>query len=225
MIGSLLLLGVSQVFDWRSVYDETALSKAIKKVVDDSIPTITTSINNNIDQKFAVADRDKFEPLKSQVADLKTQVAVLQKSVDLLERLGPVRQLKADAVKLGIKDPQIASLELKPRNGFTSVYSVHKDGKVIGSVQINYAIDEVEKDSITLVADGSVFDGAVLYSKFGPIREKFSLSLKTFTFRWTGVTPGGKNIALPELKIAILQRSFDSNTLILASGISDQPKT
>src|SRR5262249_32640157 len=122
-------------------------------------------------------------------------------------------ELKAQAVKLGIKDPQIVSVDPKVLGMFTADYTQRdRPGSFL---RIDFNIEEVAKDTITLAVRGTVFERGKVWDKFGPSREKISLTRKTFTFHFTGKTTDGKEIPLPAVRFAILKR--DENNLIIAT--------
>ena len=127
-------------------------------------------------------------------------------------------ELKAQALELGIKDPQIVSVDLKARATATAVYS--QRDRPGSFVQLDFDIGEVGKDTITVAVRGTMFDRGKLWSQFGPLRENIPSSRKTFTFHFTGKTTDGREIAFPAVRFAILKR--DQNNLTIATGLSSQ---
>jgi hypothetical protein len=170
---------------------------------------LKTRIVNEINQTLAPISRD--------VGDLKTQVAVLKNSVETLEKLGTVGRLKTQATKLGIKDPQIVSVDLKPQATFTAVYTLNDQPGYF--VRIDYDIEAIEKDTLTMAVHGAVYSGGVVYSQIGRLQAKIPLTHKTVTFNWTGETPDGKKFPFPPVRFAILQRD-ESNFMLSARTIN-----
>jgi hypothetical protein len=157
---------------------------------------------------------------------------VLRNSVETLERLGTVGRLKTQATKFGIKDPQITSVNLKPQ---TSVDQKKPLGTFIATytfqdrpgsyIQINYDIEGIDKDTLTVSVHGAVFDRGVRYSEIERTQEKIPLTQKPFTFEWIGISPDGKKVKLPPLRLAILERDQNTNNLVLATGFASQSTT
>jgi hypothetical protein len=75
-----------------------------------------------------------------------------------------VASLKAQAEKLGIKEPQITSVDLKPQAMFPAIFS--QRDRPDSFVQLDYNIEEVGKDTITVAIRGSIFDRGKLWDQF-----------------------------------------------------------
>src|SRR5262245_62781627 len=73
---------------------------------------LKAQIVNEINQTLVGINRD--------IVDLTTQIAVLKNFVENLEKFSAIGRLKAQAAKLGITDPQITSVDLKPKAMFTA---------------------------------------------------------------------------------------------------------
>ncbi len=164
---------------------------------------------NKINQTLIRINRD--------IVDLTTQIAVLKNFVENLEKFSAIGRLKVQAAKLGIKDPQITSVDLKPRATFTAVYS--QPDRPDSFVRLDYNIEEVGKDTITIAVHATMFDRGKLWDQFGPSRQKIPLARKTFTFRFTGKTSDGKEIPFPVVRLAILDRDEKNNNLTIATGL------
>ena len=157
------------------------------------------------------------------IGDLKTQVAVLKNSIENLEKLGPIGRLKAQATKLGIQDPQINLVDLKPQATFTATFTQRDQPNSF--VRLDFDIEEISKDAITLVIRGNIVDRGKPFDQFGPIRHKIPLTNKTFTFHLTGRTSTGKEIPFPAVRLAFLARDEINNNLTIATGLTSTPST
>src|SRR5262245_443725 len=170
---------------------------------------LKAQIVNEINQTLVRINRD--------IVDLTTQIAVLKNVVANLEKFSAIGRLKAQAAKLGIKDPQITSVDLKPQATFTAVYS--QPDRPDSFVRLDYNIEEVGKDTITIAVHATMFDRGKLWDQFGPLRQKIPLARKTFTFRFTGKTADGKETPFPAVRLAILDRDEKNNNLTIATGL------
>jgi len=187
------------------------------------IPHVFGLFRGDIKNQVVTEINQTLIPITRDIGELKTQIAVLKNSIENLEKFGAVGRFKTQATKLGIKNPQIASVDLKPQATFTALFTLRDQP---GSfVQMDYDIEEVSKDAITVAVRGTIFDRGRLWDKFGPLRHKIPATAKTFTFHFTGKTKDGRDIPFPAIRLAILDRDEKNNNLIVATGEAAQPTT
>lgn len=107
----------------RPQYKTIIISAVVGAILAQFIPSVFDLFRGDIKNKIVTQINQTLAPITRDIGDLKTQVAVLKNSVETLEKLGTVGRLKAQATKLGVKDPQIVSVDLKPQALHRSLYS------------------------------------------------------------------------------------------------------
>jgi len=166
------------------------ISTALTALVMGFVPFIFGLVRGDLKAQIVNEINQTLVRINRDIVDLTTQIAVLKNFVENLEKFSAIGRLKVQAAKLGITDPQITSVDLKPQATFTAVYS--QPDRPSSFVRLDYNIEEVGKDTITIAVHATMFDRGKLWDQFGPLRQKIQLARKTFTFRFTGKTSDGK---------------------------------
>jgi hypothetical protein len=193
------------------------ISTALTALVMGFVPFIFGLVRGDLKAQIVNEINQTLVRINRDIVDLTTQIAVLKNFVENLEKFSAIGRPKAQAARLGITDPQITSVDLKPQATFTVVYS--QPDRPGSFVRLDYNIEEVGKDTITIAVHATLFDRGKLWDQFGPLRQKIPLARKTFTFRFTGKTSDGKEIPFPAVRLAILDRDEKNNNLTIATGL------
>jgi hypothetical protein len=217
LLGSLITLGISRVFTWHTSYDEQELSKQIEGILTkQTIPTLAKTIGETIEAKFIQLRRDDIAPMRTDIGNLQTDLNRLQGDVKNLENGLPVREYKAQAQRLGIKDPQIVRVDWRPRATFDATYPIAPNN----AIRVRYSIEQISADgAVVFVAEISqIFQGKEI-KIMAPVRQEIPRDIAGVRLLTDIKDASGKVVSAPPILVAILRRNPPDN-LILATGPS-----
>ena len=154
------------------------ISTALTALVMGFVPFIFGLVRGDLKAQIVNEINQTLVRINRDIVDLTTQIAVLKNFVENLEKFSAIGRLKAQAAKLGITDPQITFVDLKPQATFTAVYG--QPDRPGSFVRLDYNIEEVGKDTITIAVHATMFDRGKLWDQFGPLRQKIPFSPQNF---------------------------------------------
>jgi hypothetical protein len=203
-------------------YKEHTLSDEVENSLKKLMPTITAEINKHIDDKFAALERDKIEPLRTDVSKLTRDLDALRGDLRNLEAGIPTTRLRAEAAKIGIQSAKLVLLNLNERKKFSEVFFWNKE-KIL--IQVAYEVLGVQEGNLAMTVQFTPVFNGVEGQKSPKLPIKVPLNFKGARVEYEFVLPDGRTYSPPPILLAIVGRN-SPNEVILATGIQgDSPKS